>query len=1130
METQDYRSLGTISMRRLQTLVKSTFTKPQHRIGWSKSHQIVDENTPPPDPNIQITGSRVSFPDHVKPKLEGTLKSDQEVRVSEEERKEVVDTDSAVKVVVRIRPAGGGEKGWDRTVKKVSEKDIRVGDREFGFDSVLDASSGQEDVFRLVGEPVVKDALAGYNASILSYGQTGSGKTYTMWGPPSAMIEGHCTTSQQGIAPRILQMLFSEIQKEKSNSNGKHINYQCRCSFLEICSGEIGDLLDPMQRNLEIRDDAKNGFYIENLTEEYVTSCDDVTQLLIKGLSSRKVGTTSLNSKSSRSHIAFTCIIESWSKDAPNSFSSSRTSKISIVDLAAVEQIKHEDTSRELKRQGKGVKKSLSQLGRVVSMLANGLSPEDISYNDSCLTHLLRESLGGNAKLSVICTISSDKSNLGETVSTLRFGQRVRCIRNNPVINEITEDDVNDLSDQIRQLKEELIRAKLDVFQGRDSSRQLKGRNIRESVNKLRISLNRSLLLPSVDDDSEERVNPNEADVTELCKELDNLRRSCEENPGEFEDSMNFASARGSSDTYFTSEHERNCLHESIEVDSTDDSSRSAPRENAQTMIVEEPILSESPKMKNIEKKSAACASVPQGEQIGQTGRTSFYSNRIFLGPTESLAASLKRGLEIIDHHQRNSQLNKSSVAFSFQHLTLRPSPAVDKTNASVQTLSLDGSLPSALLCVSCRQKVENVSSGLQSSSPQMVDTNGPTDSDSSTMTTAENAGQAIAQTDNRLKELDSVCSEQAAKIEELNHLEEHLKKEREFLSVSKQSEDKDWEPNEVQEQEIIEKKSDMLDSEQRSISFDVNEKEELLKEIKSLKSQLQAYTESTPNKSIEKVRSSLLSRSIQLRKSMCFRDNNAEEMEKERERWIELESEWINLTDELRIDLESLRQHSENVEEQLKLEKKCTEELDDALKRSMLGHARMVEHYVELQEKYNDLSEKYSRIMVGVEEVRKAAARAGSKCKGSRYAKALATELSNMRVEKEKERERLKRENRSLRIQLQDTAEAVHTAGELLVKLKEAEEAASVAEMNLGSSQEENDRLKKQIEKLKRKHKMEMVTMKQYLAESKLPESALRAMHFEETNAKTGIFSEHNDDDDQAWRAEFVSSYHDNY
>lgn len=43
--------------------------------------------------------------------------------------------------------------------------------------------------------------------------------------------------------------------------------------------------------------------------------------------------------------------------------------------------------------------------------------------------------------------------NNGETLRTFRFGQRVKFIKNDPVINEISEDDVNDLSDQIRQLK-----------------------------------------------------------------------------------------------------------------------------------------------------------------------------------------------------------------------------------------------------------------------------------------------------------------------------------------------------------------------------------------------------------------------------------------------------------------------------------------------------------------------------------------------------------------------------------------------------------------------------------------------------------------------------------------------------
>ncbi|KAA8523589.1 hypothetical protein F0562_010012 [Nyssa sinensis] len=242
----------------------------------------------------------------------------------------------------------------------------------------------------------------------------------------------------------------------------------------------------------------------------------------------------------------------------------------------------------------------------------------------------------------------------------------------------------------------------------------------------------------------------------------------------------------------------------------------------------------------------------------------------------------------------------------------------------------------------------------------------------------------------------------------------------------------------------------------------------------------------------------------------------------------MEMESDWISLTEELRVDLESNRRHAEKVETELRLEKKCTEELDDALQRAMLGHARMIEHYAELQDKYNDLAGKHRMIMEGIAEVKKAAAKAGAKGHGSRFAKSLAAELSVLRVERERERELLKKENRSLRIQLRDTAEAVHAAGELLVRLREAEEAASVAEGNFTRVQEENEKLKKQVEKLKRKHKMEMVTMKQYLAESRLPESALRPLYREDSDIA------HNTnplpDDDQAWRAEFGAIYQDHY
>lgn len=230
---------------------------------------------------------------------------------------------------------------------------------------------------------------------------------------------------------------------------------------------------------------------------------------------------------------------------------------------------------------------------------------------------------------------------------------------------------------------------------------------------------------------------------------------------------------------------------------------------------------------------------------------------------------------------------------------------------------------------------------------------------------------------------------------------------------------------------------------------FDPNEKEALLKEIESLKSKLQSYSDPSSNKYTEKLRSSLLSRSFQLRKSgvdqLCY---SKEELEKERERWTEMESDWISLTDELRIDIESHRRRAEKLEMELTLEKKCTSELDDVLHRSVLGHARMVEHYAELQEKYNDLVGKHRAIMEGIAEVKRAAAKAGKKGHGSRFAKSLAAELSTLRVERERERELLKKENKSLRIQLRDTAEAVHAAGELLVRLREAEHVASVAEV----------------------------------------------------------------------------------
>ncbi|KAL4566894.1 hypothetical protein LXL04_031020 [Taraxacum kok-saghyz] len=1154
-----HRSSGSISISSIRNLLPRSGSVKHKMTSNPKLSRFNSENVPPEDPNIQA-GELCSI---LKASTGNVSVSCKEVTKLETQQQEEVPSaqDPPVKVVARIRPPNSHEKG-DYTVRKVSEDSVSVGDRKFSLDAVLDSKSSQEDAFQLVGVSMVKSAMAGYNTSILAYGQTGSGKTYTLWGPPSAMVEDQSANGNQGIVPRVFQMLFSEIQREQDQAEGKQINYQCRCSFLEIYNEQIGDLLDPTQRNLEIKDDAKHGFYVENLSEEYVTSYEDVTQILIKGLSNRKVGATSINSKSSRSHIVFTCVIESWCKgNASKHFGSSKSSRITLVDLAGLEKNKTNDVGRVCVKEGEFVRKSISQLGNLVNILAGSNQSEkskDIPYNNSCLTHLLRESLGGNSKLTVICTISPDDKCSGETISTLRFGHRAKLIHNNPVVNEITEDDVNDLTDQIRELKEELIRAKTDSSYSIGSSAIFKGGSVRQSLNQLRVSLNRSLILPQIDnnDDSKEELHIDEHDVRDLRQQLDMLHSSCDD---EFQEASESRGTRFFSMGGCESEQYASCQEESEneEIDSED-------FENHNTLesvsvgrpsdAFNGPMLSESPKFGNMRKSAVAVFSsnnlpaeseendvveslkfssnVPRESlRLSNQIRSSLRSSTMFGGPTETLAASLHRGLEIIDNHQRNSVLNKSMVALSFDHLATKRTSTEDKV----------------YVCSTCQQRAS--SNDVQDSLKKWI---------------APGTANNEAETMKKVKELEEVCNEQKAEIERLNNLVSQYKQEKEGAgeispldelrngkisrnSVTKVSQYKQEKEgageispldelrngkisrNSVtkllrwnDEPEIIKEKSQVNES----VMFDTNEKESLLEEIKTLRTKLQSSP--SINKSIDRVRSSsLLSQSLQLRKSGAYpKSETSEELDKERERWMEMESEWICLTDELRVDLEANRRRAEKVEMELRLEKKCSEELDDALMRSILGHGKMVEHYADLQEKYNGLVEKHRLIMEGIAEVKRAAAKAGAKGHGKRFSKSLAAELSVLRVEREKERELLKKENRSLKIQLRDTAEAVHAAGQLLVRLREAEEAASIAQENLGSIQEESDKLKKQMDKQKRKHKMEMITMKEYLAGSRLPESALRPLYRENSDVKV----HENEEEDEAWRSEFGAIYQDHH
>ncbi|KAG0605936.1 hypothetical protein M758_9G099600 [Ceratodon purpureus] len=370
--------------------------------------------------------------------------------------------DHNVQVILRTRPISTSEsavKGFSRCVRQENSHSITwIGQPEtrFTFDHVAGEHITQENLFRVAGVPMVENCMAGYNSCMFCYGQTGSGKTHTMLG--DIVDLEHRPSDDRGITPRVFEYLFSRIQKEEEARATEHLKYICKCSFLEIFNEQITDLLEPTSTNLQVREGGKKGVYVENLSEVAVGSVQDVVHLLLLGAANRKVAATNMNRESSRSHSVFTCTIES--KWEFNSMTNIRFGRLNLVDLAGSERQKTSGAEGERLKEAANINKSLSTLGLVIMVLvdvANG-KQRHVPYRDSKLTYVLQDSLGGNSKTTMIANISPSSCCALETLSTLKFAQRAKFIRNNAVVNGDASGDVNGLRQEIQELKEELNR------------------------------------------------------------------------------------------------------------------------------------------------------------------------------------------------------------------------------------------------------------------------------------------------------------------------------------------------------------------------------------------------------------------------------------------------------------------------------------------------------------------------------------------------------------------------------------------------------------------------------------------------------------------------------------------------
>lgn len=252
-----------------------------------------------------------------------------------------------------------------------------------------------------------------------------------------------------------MEYIWSHISQETS----ENVSFSAKCSFFEIYQEKVFDLLDSdlSSNGLQVREDSKLGVFIDGIKEEAVSSSSDAHKILSIGYNNRHVGETSMNRESSRSHAVFVLTIRRTESSLQGTEVVKRTivSRLTLVDLAGSERQKNTNALGDRLKEASQINKSLTVLGQVINSLVDGNS--HVPFRDSKLTFLLRDSLGGNSKTVLIATISPIEASLAESMSTLKFAQRVKSIKTRAVVNEDTSGSISALQREIAQLRSKLM-------------------------------------------------------------------------------------------------------------------------------------------------------------------------------------------------------------------------------------------------------------------------------------------------------------------------------------------------------------------------------------------------------------------------------------------------------------------------------------------------------------------------------------------------------------------------------------------------------------------------------------------------------------------------------------------------
>lgn len=369
-----------------------------------------------------------------------------------------------VKVYLRSRPCDNFASDMieygsdDRTINIYNRRNAlqgyvnnQINDWSFKVDGIMHNVS-QDKVYDQVVKDITLKTLDGYNGTVLCYGQTGAGKTFSMTGATE-------NYQQRGMIPRTIQHLYKEI------NNRQDRQFTVRIGYLEIYKDQLFDLLSTINppgpsapeysQNLTIVDD-RGDVFVKGLSYQLASSEEEALNLLFEGETNRSIGTHILNKESSRSHCIFTIRVES--KSLTSTEEKYTISKLNLVDLAGSERLSKTHSVGKTQAEAQFINKSLSFLEQAVIGMSDSKKNAFVQFRQCKLTHILKDSIGGNCVTVMIANIWPEARHMEETVSTLRFSSRMMNIVVEPAINEIIDPMrmMQKLDAEVKTLRQEL--------------------------------------------------------------------------------------------------------------------------------------------------------------------------------------------------------------------------------------------------------------------------------------------------------------------------------------------------------------------------------------------------------------------------------------------------------------------------------------------------------------------------------------------------------------------------------------------------------------------------------------------------------------------------------------------------